>query len=169
MSIFQAEISGLGVMSTGFPEAYDSLLQLSHVRYRLPVHIQRHIDYITPGVKLSNTLKKRTKRSTRNTYPKNPSPVHMDTPERYPTLPAATLLPPPLQVCGVNITPACIKALYNIPNASRTDSVNSLGIYEDGDYYDQIDIDLFFAEFARKYHLQLLASPFASRPSLCRV
>lgn len=48
----------------------------------------------------------------------------------------------------MNITPTCIKALYSIPSATLNDSVNSLGIYEEGDYYSQDDINLFFAQYA---------------------
>lgn len=57
-------------------------------------------------------------------------------------------LPKDLQDCGGNMTPTCIKALYSIPSATRNDSVNSLGTYEEGDYYSQDDINLFFAQYA---------------------
>lgn len=60
----------------------------------------------------------------------------------------AETLPVALQGCGTSITPACLKALYHIPNATRNDTVNNLGIYEDGDIYSKEDLSLFFAEFA---------------------
>jgi tripeptidyl-peptidase-1 len=46
------------------------------------------------------------------------------------------------------MTPTCIKALYNIPNAYLKDTVNALGLYESGDIYAQEDLNLFFKNFA---------------------
>lgn len=121
-------------------------------RYHVPNHIQKHIDYITPGVMLSAPVKKRNiKRSTPSWGKPKPGPPHMITPNNpFPwTMPqGAKQLPQDLQDCGRNITPACIKALYKIPDATRHDTVNSLGIYEGGDYYAQGDLDLFFAKYA---------------------
>jgi tripeptidyl-peptidase I len=62
--------------------------------------------------------------------------------------PGAGSLPADLQDCGRNITPTCIKALYNIPNAHLNDNVNSLGLYESGDKYAQEDLNLFFKNWA---------------------
>lgn len=54
-----------------------------------------------------------------------------------------------LSGCGDHITPACIKALYDIPDATLNQAVNALGIYEDYyDVYDESDLDAFFARFA---------------------
>lgn len=62
--------------------------------------------------------------------------------------------PDSLDNCDVSITPACIKALYGIPEPpeyqngnARTD--NSLGIFEAGDYYAQEDLDVFFANYTK--------------------
>lgn len=60
----------------------------------------------------------------------------------------ATQLPSDLQTCGVNITSACIRALYDIPVAHLTDSVNSLGIFEQGGAFAQADLDEFYAASA---------------------
>ncbi len=57
-------------------------------------------------------------------------------------------LPEELAGCGRNITPVCIKALYQIPNASKASKGNSLGLYEQGDYFAKSDIDAFYAEYA---------------------
>jgi len=51
----------------------------------------------------------------------------------------AAALPPDLQACGVNMTPTCIRALYNIPIATINHSANTLGIYEEGDIYAQAE------------------------------
>lgn len=53
---------------------------------------------------------------------------------------------PLLDLCSVAITPACIKAMYNITVGTTSVEGNELGIFEDlGDYYSQTDLDLFFA------------------------
>jgi tripeptidyl-peptidase-1 len=46
------------------------------------------------------------------------------------------------------MTPACIKALYQIPDTTSASSNNSLGIFELGDTYAQKDLDTFFAKYA---------------------
>lgn len=66
--------------------------------------------------------------------------------------------------CDTLITPACIRALYGIPTtnlavAPRAD--NSLGIFEEGDFYFQADLNSFFKQFqptipAGKYILPVL-------------
>lgn len=55
-----------------------------------------------------------------------------------------------LSTCDEAISPACIRALYKIPfNHTFTPHPNnSLGIFEEGNYYSQADLDLFFAEYA---------------------
>ena len=63
--------------------------------------------------------------------------------------PAAHGLPPDLQHCGVNITPACVRALYNLPIGTVCDPDSAPGFYEQGDYYSQTDLNLFFSHFAR--------------------
>jgi len=102
-------------------------------------------------VKLSATLRKtEVKRSLgarhykpgpfKKIPPKNPNPWKMP--------PGAGQLPPDLQDCGRNITPVCLKALYQIPNAHIKDNVNQLGLYESGDIYSQEDLNSFFAQYA---------------------
>jgi tripeptidyl-peptidase-1 len=121
-------------------------------RYSLPEHIREHVDFISPGIKLSAALRKtEIKRSapSRGHYkpgpfkklpPYNPHPWSMPT--------GAGSLPPDLQDCGRNITPVCLKALYDIPDANIKDSVNVMGLYESGDKYSQEDLNSFFAEYA---------------------
>ena len=57
-----------------------------------------------------------------------------------------------LATCDVAITPVCIQALYEVPPIpeypyGRPNPGNSLGIFEEGDYYAQEDLNLFFANF----------------------
>lgn len=54
-----------------------------------------------------------------------------------------------LNNCDVLITPACIKALYQIPDApSNPNPSNALGVLEYGDTYDQADLDAFYANYS---------------------
>jgi len=63
---------------------------------------------------------------------------------------AALLAIPELAVCDIAITPACIKALYNVTAPTKAAAGNELGIFEDlGDVYSQTDLDLFFLSFAQ--------------------
>ena len=50
--------------------------------------------------------------------------------------------------CGEYITPACLKALYGIPDAKFNHPENVLGVFESFDAYDQTDLDLFFSNYA---------------------
>ncbi|PVH88867.1 putative Tripeptidyl-peptidase sed1 [Cadophora sp. DSE1049] len=118
--------------------------------YYLPEHVRTHIDYITPGVKFSAALTKRdVKRDPGSRHHYKPGP-YKNNPSKSPwhMPPGAGQLPPDLQACGRNITPTCLKALYDIPNAHIKDSVNALGLFESGDIYAQADLNSFFASWA---------------------
>jgi tripeptidyl-peptidase-1 len=68
----------------------------------------------------------------------------------WPKAPGAGSLPANIQGCDRNITPACLKALYKIPDADpkKSDPKNIMGLYESGDTYAQEDLNLFFAKYA---------------------
>lgn len=127
-------------------------------RYHVPEHLAPHIDYVTPGIKLTPVVKKRVertieKRSTSN--PKRPGNVkpHQSpyTPGGFPwgyKPPGSGSLPVDLQGCGVNTTVACNKARYQIPDPpSKVASENSLGLYEQGDYFSKEDLDLYYKTY----------------------
>ncbi|KUJ13826.1 uncharacterized protein LY89DRAFT_698947 [Mollisia scopiformis] len=117
--------------------------------YSLPEHIREHVDYITPGVKLSASLKRSlVERSTPLHNKPGPYKSHYPHDPHWTFPPGAGSLPPDLQACGRNITPTCIKALYDIPNAYIKDDVNIMGLYESGDIYSQADLNSFFAAYA---------------------
>ncbi|PSR77407.1 putative protease S8 tripeptidyl peptidase I [Coniella lustricola] len=113
--------------------------------YHVPKHIQHHIDYITPGVKLMAPMdmearghmkyKSRVKRIDR------------------PSMAAATAAPVSannsLTTCGAGMTPACIAAIYSIPPGDKSDASNSLGIFEtDLQFWDQAALNDFFARYS---------------------
>ncbi|KAK3075295.1 hypothetical protein LTR53_001496 [Teratosphaeriaceae sp. CCFEE 6253] len=139
-----------------FEHANTGALRIGCDEYRLPAHLREHIDYVTPGVKLSAPLKKSTsKRSTSvSSGRRGPGPGHhggwMPIPSHttWHMPPPAYTLPADLQACGVNITPPCLRALYGIPPGQISDSVNSLGLFEQGDYYAAEDVDNYYATFA---------------------
>lgn len=57
-------------------------------------------------------------------------------------------LPADLSTCDQFITPDCIAALYQIPPFTGTPNPkNAMGLFEEGDYYDQEDLNMFFANF----------------------
>lgn len=119
--------------------------------YHLPKHIRGHVDYVTPGVKLTPVVKRDVKAKRHFPwFPKPPSrlpfPWSGGNPHWKP--PGAGSLPADLQGCGLNITPPCIKALYQIPDATHAAPDNSLGLYEQGDYFSKSDLDLYYAEYA---------------------
>ncbi|TVY86452.1 Aorsin, partial [Lachnellula willkommii] len=73
--------------------------------YYVPDHVRVHVDYISPGVKLSAPLKKNKVKRTESKVVHKPGPVKMDPPENphpWQVLPAASGLPADLQDCGRN-------------------------------------------------------------------
>jgi tripeptidyl-peptidase I len=56
-------------------------------------------------------------------------------------------IPADLAHCDVAITPTCIAALYQIPAGNLANPSNAMGIFEEGDYYSQEDLNKFFANF----------------------
>jgi tripeptidyl-peptidase-1 len=53
-----------------------------------------------------------------------------------------------LSDCQDLITPACVKALYQVPPGTTAQAGNELGIEEYGDEYDQEDLNLFFTSYS---------------------
>lgn len=103
-------------------------------RYYLPSHLSRHIDYVLPGVMASSPMKK-TKAKRMFSF-RHSALVHRSD-DAVPRLP-----PNDTSECGRFITPACWKALYQIPDATLNQAENILGVFETGDTYDQEDLDL---------------------------
>ncbi|OAA53349.1 Peptidase S8/S53, subtilisin/kexin/sedolisin [Cordyceps fumosorosea ARSEF 2679] len=64
--------------------------------------------------------------------------------------------------CDEVITPKCIRDMYKIPLENKPEYVNSLGIWETEDTFDQEDIDLFIAKYATNV-------PKGTKPSLALI
>lgn len=121
--------------------------------YFLPKHIQEHVDYVTPGLKstvmdLRSVDMKRSaahkraidKKRGSKMRPKQHKPIKSTLPSNSSSL----------ANCDEVITPTCLRALYNFeapsPNATVS-SNNSLGIFEEGDFYAQEDFNSFFTKY----------------------
>jgi tripeptidyl-peptidase-1 len=69
-------------------------------------------------------------------------------------------LPEDVQGCGVNITPPCWKALYQIPaDLPKATPGNTLGLFEQGDYFAKSDIKSYLATFAPHIPADILPTP----------
>lgn len=110
--------------------------------YHVPANVRRHLDYVTPGIRL---LAPRVKNNRKRSVPEDDAFKLI--PAKFPKSISNTS---ELATCDVAITPACVAALYQIPPVAagyKARADNSLGIFEEGDYYAQEDLDLFFANF----------------------
>lgn len=126
-------------------------------QYHLPKHVQDHVDYVTPGLK-SSILDLRhlslKKRSTSSKPGVSKSLSHRKRHEKLKKIVAtshvANLNTSSLDTCDEVITPACLRALYSFdaPSTNATVSANnSLGIFEEGDFYGQEDFNNFFQKY----------------------
>ena len=118
-------------------------LRLGCEEYHLPSHLVEHVDYITPGVKFSAPVKRLLARSDLELERLRSSGLQTRSPTE-----AQASLPQDLQHCDTNITTQCIRALYGIPANTHADPANAPGFFEQGDYYSQEDLDLFFTKLA---------------------
>lgn len=117
-------------------------------KYHVPKHIQEHIDYITPGVRLLAPVKRghdktfeKVKRTTGITKKSR------NAPRLFREIDFELANVNSTATCDVAISPACVAALYKIPQGNSSRSDNSMGIFEEGDYYAQEDLNLFFKNF----------------------
>jgi len=135
-------------------------LMLGCDQYYLPSHVSEQVDFIKPGIVLSGrvktlqVLKREVHGSNDNRgwsrwpgYPR-PGPVHVPPWPYCEPPPGGYNIPPDLQNCDRNMTPTCIKALYEIPKTNFSDPANRMGLFEFYDAFSQADLNLFFAHFA---------------------
>jgi tripeptidyl-peptidase-1 len=114
----------------------DGAVDVGCDKYHVPSHLSNHVDFITPGIGASS-LHKRSR-------PVAPQLRALGDTLLDRSATNFTELP-----CGKVITPACIRALYDIPAANHYHQDNTLGVFEFTDVYDQKDLDLFFKYFAK--------------------
>lgn len=125
--------------------------------YHVPRHVQEHVDYITPGIKLlapSNEESQAARSSKRNLPSMDDVRQHRPYSHRRLQLNQLGAMSPEnamgnLSSCDTATTPACIAALYNIPPANLSHPNNSMGIFEaELQMWDQADLNLFFGNFS---------------------
>ncbi|KAH6951226.1 peptidase S8/S53 domain-containing protein [Ilyonectria sp. MPI-CAGE-AT-0026] len=66
-----------------------------------------------------------------------------------PSTPYRIPVPDDLSNCDLSWTPACIRKLYGIPLGTKAAPNNSLGIYGNGDAYNQANLDNFWSKYAK--------------------
>lgn len=116
-------------------------------RYHVPAAVQKHIDYVTPGIGLSAPVRAQAKMAD--------GTMSMSLSDQFAFLGLGnrTLasVVNDLSVCDRLTTPACVKALYQIPQGSRSNPNNALGVFEAGigpmQSYNQGDLNSFFQTF----------------------
>lgn len=143
------------------------------LRYHVPSHIQEHVDYITPGIKLFAPARKDNeemdleKRIFGVTSQKGKAGLAPPLSMPLSITLQDILAFPEVSACDQYITPPCVAgiiftaqfpclwywsiglALYNVSTATKATAGNELGIFEDlGDYVSQVDLNIFFLNFA---------------------
>ncbi|KAH8811080.1 putative protease S8 tripeptidyl peptidase I [Xylogone sp. PMI_703] len=114
--------------------------------YHLPQHIQEHVEFITPAVsfeKIQNNHELKRKRDQQTRYSSGALHPIVKPATQMRTFAAGTEIP-----CYVAVTPECIRQLYQIPKGTTAQPGNEIGVFENGDYYDQADLDLTFQVIA---------------------
>lgn len=125
--------------------------------YHVPKHVQKHVDYITPGLKLmaggkatASALAKRELEHEKRGFRTN-GHSNFTGPIIKEMLSNATLqaiLQSLLPSCDTAVTPMCISTMYNITKATMAAPGNQLGIFEEGDFYAAEDLIEFFTVLA---------------------
>lgn len=125
--------------------------------YSVPQGLSKHIDLIMPTVHfdtkiVSDPEQKQKRDIPDNVQPGNPSDGFL--PKKGATIkgPGAqpnAAQPFDLTTCNTQITPDCLRALYNLPNG--TVDMSSYGIVEyTPQAYLQADLDLFYSNLAQE-------------------
>ncbi|KAJ8107669.1 hypothetical protein ONZ43_g6660 [Nemania bipapillata] len=106
--------------------------------YAIPAAIRQHIDFVSPtiqfdprtGTATERTSKREAIRSKFKAVDVGPDPLALDT-------------------CGQLTTPACLRAIYEIPDGGEAVPGNSYGIVEFAPQsYNQVDLNGFFSVYA---------------------
>ena len=126
-------------------------------QYHVPGHLQPHIDYITPGIKLlapPEPPKEHQKRSLAKRLSSPSAPYYHQSKVslfRKPTQEMIQNMAGNLSNCAEVMSPECIATLYHIPPSNLACEDNSMGIFESElEFWDQEDLNLFFSNFSSR-------------------
>ncbi|KAK4214897.1 Pro-kumamolisin, activation domain-containing protein [Rhypophila decipiens] len=131
--------------------------------YHLPHQVARHVDYITPGIKLMaggqehkapairrRRSEKRKARQSKTRHRRNVEPdfishgVTTDANDGNPSSDAEKWFKI-TGSCSYEATPDCVRAQYRIPNGTKATPGNELGIFQSlNQHYNQWDLDMFW-------------------------
>ncbi|CAK7204234.1 hypothetical protein SEUCBS139899_006989 [Sporothrix eucalyptigena] len=125
--------------------------------YHVPRHVQAHIDYVTPGIRLRRDVDKarkmRRRREIEEDRRRSVKALHTD-PSFLNSGVGSTKgtdftlnSPPPMNNsnCYEYVTPACIRTQYSIPNGTTATKGNELGVFEAlNQHYSKSDLDDYF-------------------------
>ena len=145
------------LLHTEYHEYYDSISDVvmpACEMYHVPHHIQEHIDYITPGIKLLAPVEDHLSQRDRANFHAwedsfsasyKPLVEHSIRKGEAARGKMSTNVSD-TSTCDIAITPACVAALYKIPATNGTAHPNnSLGIFESElQFYTQLDLDSAF-------------------------
>lgn len=99
--------------------------------YHIPSKVQRHIDYITPGIRLRpdhGQIRRRLRRQAGGKKLRKRAVKAMNTGLHI--MEAASLPRLNSSVCDFNVTQECIRTQYGIPRGDKAAEGNELGIFE---------------------------------------
>jgi tripeptidyl-peptidase-1 len=135
-----------------YSHADSGIRNIACAAYHIPVKIQQHIDYITPGIKLLSAgydssrvdLSRRRRRRKRQNRNHDYDIAYVETDDADDI---AMLRNP--GSCTTSTTPACVRAQYQIPNGTLAASGNELGVFQSlSQHYNQVDLDTYFSNVA---------------------
>ncbi|KAI1124400.1 peptidase S8/S53 domain-containing protein [Nemania abortiva] len=110
---------------------------VSTEEYHVPKHIQEHIDYITPGIRLR----------TRTAQMQSSRDISKRANDMYEDVTLLSGFPNPnSSTCSLYVTAECTRAQYSIPEGTSAFPGNKLGIFEgENDHYSRVDLDVYFS------------------------
>ncbi|KAH0016835.1 subtilisin-like protein, partial [Aureobasidium melanogenum] len=123
--------------------------------YSLPKHLKDHIDFVTPSLHFDTRVTERSNKfEKRNVVPNTGKQIGQPSSGSTPHLGQwinKSQFITQLEQCDEQITPNCLRALYQIPKSTGKSVKNSYGIVEyTPQAYVPSDLDLFFANFSVK-------------------
>ncbi|PTB37277.1 hypothetical protein M441DRAFT_72569 [Trichoderma asperellum CBS 433.97] len=114
--------------------------------YHVPTHIQEHIDYATPGIRMreNGALKRKLKKRREHVPGLADGPMAKN---NIAYISAANDIPGVNSTtCSTVITADCIRVQYGVANGTTAAPGNELGIFEAlNDHYSTADLDQFLA------------------------